>query len=83
MHRVVDGEAVLVDLAGGNFFGLDEVGTFIWEGMDGETAVAALVDRVVGAFEVTSDRAGSDLLVLLNEMADRGLVRAAGAASTA
>lgn len=75
LHRDLEGEAVLVDLGSGRFFGLDEVGTRVWDGMESETTVDALVDRVVAEFEVARPRAEKDLLALLRDLAKRGLVR--------
>jgi hypothetical protein len=74
LHRELDGEAVLVDLRSGRYFGLDEVGTAIWAGLEGEATVESLVDRVVSEFQVGRDRAEKDLLALLRDLAGRGLV---------
>jgi hypothetical protein len=75
LHRDLQGEAVLVDLGSGKFFGLDEVGTRVWDGMESETTVDALVDRVVAEFEVSRPRAEKDLHALLRDLARRGLVK--------
>ena len=75
LHREVGGEAVLVDLGSGRYFGLDEVGTQVWAGMERETSVAALVERVAAEFAVEPERAEKDLIALLRDMAKRGLVK--------
>jgi len=75
LHRDLEGEAVLVDLGSGRFFGLDEVGTRIWAGMEREASVESLVDLVVAEFRVGRDRAERDLLALLRDLAKRGLVK--------
>src|SRR5258706_1055180 len=80
LHRDLGGEAVLVDLGSGRYCGLDEVGARVWDGMESETTVDALVDRVVAEFRVTRPRAERDLLALLRDLSKRGLVevRSAG-----
>lgn len=75
LHRDLGGEAVLVDLGSGRYFGLDEVGARIWDGMESETTVEALVERVVSEFRVTRPRAEKDLLALLRDLSRRGLVK--------
>jgi hypothetical protein len=74
LHRELEGEAVLVDLGTGRFYGLDEVGMRVWHGLGRETRVSTLVDRVVKEFEVSRPRAEKDLLALLRELARRRLV---------
>ncbi len=74
LHRDLEGEAILVDLGTGRFFGLDEVGARVWDGLASEATVESLVDRVVAEFEVSRPRAEKDLLALLREMARRRLV---------
>lgn len=80
LHRVLEGEALLVDLASGRFFGLDPVGTFVWEGIEEEVPVADLVERVTAEFRVDAGRAERDLLALLGDLARRGLVEVRPAA---
>lgn len=75
LHREIEGEAILVDLDSGRFFGLDEVGARVWAGMEREATVASLVDLVVAEFRVGRPRAERDLLALLRDLAKRGLVR--------
>ena len=47
LSRVLDGEAVLLDLGGGQYYGLDEVGTVVWTALEAGASVAELVVRVV------------------------------------
>ena len=73
--RNLAGEAVLLDLASGTYFGLDEVGTRIWQllGEHGsaEPVVAALLDE----YDVDEARIRADLDRLIGELHGKGLVR--------
>lgn len=77
LHRVLEGEAVLVDLSTGTYFGLNEVGTSIWERIGAEGG--ATLDEVAAAieveYEVSRETAAKDARALLERMAARGLVR--------
>jgi len=73
--RALDGEAVLLDMASGKYFGLNEVGARIWELLATGESVGAIRRAIVAEFEVDEARAGEDLAALLTELETRGLVR--------
>ena len=77
LHQEVGGEAVLLDLASEQYFGLDAVGTRIWTLLDGSTSLEAVHAALCGEFDAAPDRIQSDLLVLAQSLLDAGLVKAA------
>jgi len=70
----VEGEAVILDLGSGRYFGLDVAGTRIWqllgEGKSRETVLRAMLAE----FDVDEERLRRDLEALLAELLARGLV---------
>ena len=68
------GEIVILDVERGLYFGLSEVGVVIWEAMQSPIAIAAIVERVVRAYDVPSETAEVDTIELVSELAARGLV---------
>ena len=70
----VEGEAVILSLADGVYYGLDPVGARVWRMMEQPRTVAELRDAVVAEWEVDAPTAERDLLDLLAELAARGLV---------
>jgi hypothetical protein len=70
----VEGEAVILDLGSGRYFGLDVTGTRIWqllgEGKSRETVLRAMLAE----FDVDEERLRRDLEALLAELLARGLV---------
>ncbi len=72
--RELDGESVLLNLATGIYFGLDEVGTRIWQLIEEYGRLSDVCDAVTREFAVDSDTAGRDLSDLVREMSSRGLV---------
>lgn len=71
----VEGEVVILGLADGIYYGLDEVGARVWGWMEAPRTVAELRDAVTEAYEVDAETAERDLLSLLGELAARGLVQ--------
>jgi Coenzyme PQQ synthesis protein D (PqqD) len=72
--RVYEGEAVIVSPETSMLHTLNAVGTFIWEAADGRTALAAIVDRLVDAFEVDRTTAARDAETFVDELSRRGLL---------
>jgi hypothetical protein len=70
----LDGEAVILGLADGVYYGLDPVGARVWAMLDAPRTVAELRDAVVAEWEVDAPTAEADLIALLGELAARGLV---------
>jgi len=77
--REVGGEAVLVDLAGGTYYALDEVGTAIWQRLAAGATLGQARDAVVERFEVEPDCAWSDLVDLVRDLLAHALVTVQGA----
>jgi hypothetical protein len=70
----LEGEAVILSLADGVYYGLDGAGALVWELLREPRSVAALVDAVTAEFAVGRETAERDLLALLAELAERRLV---------
>jgi coenzyme PQQ synthesis protein D (PqqD) len=74
LSRVLDGEAVLLDLASGTYFGLDTIGTEIWELFKQGVTVAEVRAAIVARYEVDDATVRHDLEELVDEMVKRGLI---------
>ena len=74
VFRELDGEAIILHLDTGLYFGLDVVGTCIWRGLERQESVAAVVGALVAEFEVEEVQAGRDVVRLIDELAGRGLL---------
>jgi hypothetical protein len=74
----LEGEAVILSLADGVYYGLDGVGALVWERLGEPCSVAELLHAVTSAFDVERETAERDLLALLGELAERRLVTEAG-----
>jgi len=73
----VEGEAVILNLADGVYYGLDGVGARVWELLREPRSVAGLAEAVAAEFDVDRETAERDLLALLGELAARRLVAVA------
>jgi hypothetical protein len=74
MVQQVEGQAVLLDIASGEYFSLNEVGGRVWELCDGTRTVAEVVDAICTEYDVPPTTAMSDAGALLESLAGAGLV---------
>jgi hypothetical protein len=75
VFRDLAGEAVILNLATGTYFGLDGVGTRIWHLIAEHGSMERIVETVVAEYDVDEGRLRADLAALLAELRDGGLVR--------
>ncbi len=71
----VDGEMVLLDMNSENYFGLDEVGSSIWQAIEAEEGMLERVLEVLlEEYDVEESVLKHDLLVFVDKLAESGLV---------
>jgi hypothetical protein len=71
----VSGETVLLDLASENYFGLDEVGTRIWQLIQENGDLEFIVKTLLDEYDVAEDTLKADVEKLLTEISDLGLIK--------
>lgn len=71
------GDAALLDLRSSTYYTLNPVGAFVWNRIGTPISFGALCDAVTAEFDVESARCRADIAVLLEQLREAGLVRAA------
>ena len=74
MARTVGDETVILDLASGTYFGLDPVGARVWQLMGESRALAEICETMLEEYEVEREQLEADVLRLVTELAERGLI---------
>ena len=74
ISQEVSGETVLLDLDSENYFGLDEVGTRIWQLIKETNDLQVIYNTLLKEYEVEEQRLQTDLDALLGEISGLGLV---------
>ncbi|MBW4516108.1 MAG: lasso peptide biosynthesis PqqD family chaperone [Timaviella obliquedivisa GSE-PSE-MK23-08B] len=68
------GEAVILDLTSGIYYGLNEVGAKIWHLIQQPCTIQAIQHSLLQEYDVESEICTQDLLQLLQELQAAGLV---------
>lgn len=72
----LEGEAAILNLKDGVYYGLDEIGAAIWKLVQQPRPFAEIRDAILSEYEVDSRNCERDLLALLSDLAACGLVHA-------
>lgn len=75
------GEAVILDVTSGVYYGLNEVGCSVWNLIQEQKTVKEVRDTLLAEYEVDVNQCNNDLLQLLHNLAGHGLVEFVGEAT--
>lgn len=68
-------EVVILSLHSGVYYGLDPVGSRIWELLQESRTLPAIRDQIVQEFDVAPEQCEQDLLALIKQMEQEGLIQ--------
>ena len=68
------GEAVILNLRDGVYYGLDDVGARIWNLIHEPRSVKQVCDQIFEEYDVSASQCERDVLALLDELAAAGLI---------
>ena len=74
VSRELEGEAVILNLESGVYFGLNGVGTRIWALIQEHGSLRKVLEAMQQEYEVAPQELESDLLQLIEQLQTRGLV---------
>lgn len=70
----VEDEMVLLGMKDGIYYGLNQVGAFIWENIKEPKTIDQVRDAILVEYDVEKEECERDLFELLKEMTEKGLV---------
>ena len=74
LSQEVNGETVILDLKSESYFGLDEVGTRVWQLLQEHEDMQKVFDAMLEEFDVDANTLASDMKNLINDLIEKGLI---------
>jgi len=71
---VIDGEAIIINLATGAYYSLQGIGGEIWSMIAARRSTGSMLAEIVANYDVSEDEARNDLHAVLNELLGEHLV---------
>lgn len=74
LARELEGESVLLNLDNESYYGLDDVGTRMWQVLVAEGSVVAACEMLQAEYDVEPERLREDMLELIGQLRANGLL---------
>jgi hypothetical protein len=71
----IDDEKVMMSIEKGCYYGLDPVGSRVWEQIENPIRVSDLIDALLLKYDVDRETCERDVLAFLEELREDGIVR--------
>jgi hypothetical protein len=75
LFRELEGEAVLLNIKTGVYFGLDKTGTAIWRLLEKNPHPASVIKTMVEEYDVSAADCREDLLKFISSLKKNGLLQ--------
>jgi len=75
VHSNLEGESVILDLEEGVYYGLDKVGTRIWQLIDTPVSIMKIINTIYEEYDVTREQCTKDTINLLENLAQHNLIQ--------
>jgi hypothetical protein len=76
--KVLDGEAIMINLSDGTYYSMDGVGGFIWEMLEGGHSLGEMVRAIAARYDVSQAQAQADVERLAAQLIEENLVKLSG-----
>jgi len=74
----VGGESVLLNLGSEKYYGLDEIGTSMWQALTTSESIQQAYDTLLGEYDVDGEVLRNDMSELIEKLSANGLVEISG-----
>lgn len=78
LSTTIDEETVILHETAGKYYGLNDVGTFIWKLLEEPRTIEAICEEVTAEYDVENKQCEEDIKQMLSDLAAKGLVRLDG-----
>ena len=77
LAKVLDGEAVIINLANGTYYSADGVGGQVWNRLEQGLRLADVAAEIASLYDVSAEQARADVLSFANDLVKEDLVAVA------
>jgi len=75
VHTDMDGEVVMMSIEQGAYYGVDSIGSRIWNMLEEQTSIGDLCSRLCQLYDVGAEQCQQDVIHFLEEMAEHQIIK--------
>lgn len=72
--KVIDDEQILLNTETGDYFGLNELGAEIWELVDGQHDLDAMIEHLLDIYDVEKTELTDDVTEFIDALLERSII---------
>lgn len=74
IHANIDDETMLMSITNGEYYGMNSVGSTIWELLEKSISVEELIKKLTTKYGIDTHQCEKDITVFLNDLLHNGIV---------
>jgi len=74
VHTDMDGEVVMMSIEQGEYYGIDQIGSHIWNMLEEESSIEALCSRLCQRYDVDAKQCQQDVIRFLEKMLEHKII---------
>lgn len=74
-YSEIDGEVVMLNIQNGEYYYLNQSGSFIWNLLNKPCSYRQLIDDLLASYDISEETCVNDTILLLEELLKKGLVK--------
>ena len=75
IHANIDDETMLMSLTNGEYYGMNKVGSAIWELLENSISVAELIEKLSTMYEISVQQCEQDITPFLSNLQDKDIIK--------
>lgn len=72
--KIIEGEAILINLSNGMYYSMDKVGAHLWSILAGGSSIDQMAGMIAAQYEIPEARAKADVRRVVDELYAEGLI---------
>jgi len=74
LSNQIDGETILLSIENGEYYGMENIGSRIWELLENPVSIQNILKYLLDEFDVSKEQCTIDTLKFVNKLIDKNLI---------
>ena len=75
IHANIDNETILMSLTNGEYYGINNIGSKIWELLENSMSIGELIENLTTIYDITKEQCETDIVCFLTDMQEKEIIK--------